>query len=173
MLVQTCTKAVLINQDKLSANELAFFRSVFNFLASSVYICLARQGLADNISRDNVGLLITRCISGTVCFLCFVIAMMYLPLSIFFVMMNATPFLIAVLACLWLKEVITLVEVLAMCGAFGGILLAGLSKREVETEEELAYAQDYRLGLLFAIGCVLGQSVTLVTTRKLKMLSVY
>ena len=69
-----------------------------------------------------------RCISGTFTFTLFVFAIKYLPLSIYFVVMNACPFLIALLACVWLREMITLVEVLCMVGAFGGILLVGFSK---------------------------------------------
>ena len=107
---------------------------------------MAGDGLTTAIDKNNWHLLLIRCVSGSICFLCFVVAVKYLPLSIFFVIMNATPFFIALLACLWLKEMISLLEVVAMIGAFGGILLTGLSKQlhmqesEAETEEALDYA---------------------------------
>jgi len=76
-----------------------------------------------------------RCISRTICFTLFVIAIKYLPLSIFFVVMNARVFLIALLACLWLREMITAVEVICMMGAFGGILIVGFSRQDEEQAE--------------------------------------
>ena len=83
-------------------------------------------------------ILLMRCLSGSMCFLAFVFAVKYLPLSIFFVMMNATPFLIAIIAWLWLKELITMMEVICMIGAFGGILIVAISKRTKEEDEDLA-----------------------------------
>ena len=67
-----------------------------------------------------------------------------------------------------------------MFGAFGGILMVGLSKRLTEKEElapeegtaSITNTDNYQLGLIFAVGTMLGQSVTLVVTRRLKMLSV-
>lgn len=74
-------------------------------------------------------------------FLSMVFAAKFLPLSIFFVVLNATPFLIAIIACLWLKEIISMVEVFCMIGAFGGILLVALSKREDEDVQQIDESQ--------------------------------
>ena len=79
----------------------------------------------------------TRCISGSITFLCFVVAIEHLPLSTFFVIMNATPFFIALLACIWLKEMITLVELITMIGAFTGIILVGISKTSLASGDEI------------------------------------
>ena len=87
--------------------------------------------------------------------------------------MNVSPFLVAILACLWLKERITAVEVVCMLGAFGGILLVGLTKHEDDGGSAAVAASEYNIGLFCALVSALGYSVTLVTTRKLKALSVY
>lgn len=187
MLVQVCTKKLLFMSDAVSSFELAFFRSMFNLLLSSLYLIVTRGSLRDQIDSSNRHILAIRCLSGSVCFLCFVVAIEYLPLSVFFVIMNATPFFIAVMACIWLKEIISKLEVVTMIFAFGGILLVGMSKlgkdaSAIEEQKELAAGDDvvsyetsgylYNIGLSVAVGCVLGQSVTMVATRRLKVLSV-
>lgn len=116
--------------------------------------------------------LLVRCIAGTICFLTFVFAIKYLPLSIFFMVMNASPFIMAILTCLWLKELITLVEVICMIGAFGGICLVGMSKQMSISQTDNGDVEAYQLGLLFAVISVFAQALTLVTTRRLKGLSV-
>ena len=87
--------------------------------------------------------------------------------------MNISPFLVAILACLWLKEKISLVEVFCMIGAFGGILLVSLTKPDEEEVEDESGSDTYNIGLLCALVSALGYALTLVTTRKLKALSVY
>ena len=94
-----------------------------------MYLRLSHDRLSDGYASPKRWILFVRCLSGTLCFTMFVFAIKYLPLSIFFVVMNACPFIIAFLACVWLKENISLVEVVCMIGAFGGIILVGISKR--------------------------------------------
>lgn len=93
--------------------------------------------------------------------------------------MNAGPFFIALLACLWLKERITLFEVCAMVGAFSGIVMVGFSKNIADQEENEQEASDddsasklYQVGFFLAIVCVVTHALTLVTTRRLRALSV-
>ena len=95
------------------------------------------DSLTENIDSSNRWILMARCLSGSVTFLCFVIAIEHLPLSTFFVVMNATPFFIALLACIWLHEIITFVEAITMIAAFGGIILVGISKASVTGSDEL------------------------------------
>ena len=120
----------------MSAFEIAFFRSVFNLVLSSVYLFVAGEGLTVNIDSTNRCVLFVRCLSGAFGFVCFALAIEHLPLSIFFVVTNTTPFMICVLACLWLKDVITWVEVINMIGAFSGIIMVGLSKKFQESKEK-------------------------------------
>lgn len=174
MLVQVMTKIVLYMGDSMSSYEIALFRSVFNLLASSVYLLVGRQNLIDKIDATNRHILLVRCLSGSVCFLAFVVAIEYIPLSVYFVIMNATPFFIALLACLWLREMITKIEIATMIIAFGGILLVGMSKLKYETEDEVEKENlyHYNIGLVVAFICVIGNGVTVVATRRLKILSV-
>lgn len=83
--------------------------------------------------------------------------------------MNATPFFIALLACLWLKEVISKLEIVTMIFAFSGILLVGLSKvdeddtatgeqpeKEATTISYETSGNLYNIGLMVALGVMLG-----------------
>ena len=128
ILGQVCTKQVLISQDSMSAFELAFFRSFYNLTASSVYLSLGDAKLVDGLDQTYRWTVLTRSISGTICFITLTFAVKYLPLAIFFMSFNACPFLVAIMACLWLRERISLVELVCMVGAFSGILLVGFSK---------------------------------------------
>lgn len=137
---------------------------------------IAKQSLTADIDSSNRYILLTRCLSGSICFLCFVNAIKYIPLSIYFVVMNAGPFFIALLACLWLKERITLFEVCAMVGAFSGIVMVGFSKniqdqQEASDDDDIA-SKLYQVGFFLAIVCVVTHALTLVTTRRLRSLSV-
>ena len=174
ILVETMTKTVLISQDTVSAFELAFFRSAYNLAASTFYLQFTGAQLSDGFGSTTRWVLLMRCMSGTICFTMFVFAIKYLPLSIFFVLMNASPFLVALLACFWLHERLSLVEVFCMLGAFGGILLVGLSKRIDDDDEAESVSEDgfYQVGLFCALLACLGQAVTVTSTRRLQGMSV-
>ena len=60
-----------------------------------------------------------------------------------------------------------------MIGAFGGILLVSLTKPDEEEVEDESGSDTYNIGLLCALVSAFGYALTLVTTRKLKALSVY
>ena len=108
-----------------------------------------------------------RSISGTICFITLTFSVKYLPLAIFFVSFNACPFLVAIMACLWLRERITLVELVCMVGAFGGILLVGFGKISDDYTENVE-KHFYQLGLMCAGVTVFANSLSVVATRRLK-----
>ena len=64
-----------------------------------------------------------RCVVGTVAFLVYTTAPIYIPIGIFQVIMNLSLFGAAVLAWAWLGEKLTYVEVFIMFIAFGGVAL--------------------------------------------------
>lgn len=156
----------------MSTFELAFFRSFYNLVASSVYLSLSNAKLKEGLVESKRWVLLTRSISGTICFITLTFSVKYLPLAVFFVSFNACPFLVAIMACLWLRERITLVELICMVGAFGGILLVGFGKM-AEEETELNEKLNYQIGLMCAGVTVFANSLSLVATRRLKGISVF
>ena len=93
-----------------------------------------------------------RCIAGSVGFLIYNTAIIYIPIGIFKIIMNMGLFMVAILSWLWLKEKLTLFEVIAMFVAFGGVILTSRGKESQETSFTEATLDDkYFTGITIAI----------------------
>ena len=74
-------------------------------------------------------------------------AVKYLPLGIFFIIFNSSPFLTAVLSYFWTGDTILAFEGIAMIGAFSGIVCLSLARPEesdvtqIDTTEESSMSQ--------------------------------
>ena len=71
--------------------------------------------------------LLVRSISGTISFTTLSIGLMTMPLAIFTVIFNCTPFFTAILAYFYLKESISHCEVVAMIGSFIGVMFIAIA----------------------------------------------
>jgi len=71
-----------------------------------------------------------RAFAGTISFTTMSIGLMTLPLAIFSTIFNSAPFVTALLAHFYLKESISIVEVVAMIGSFIGVVLIAVSTPE-------------------------------------------
>jgi len=76
---------------------------------------------------DNFKPCMVRAITGTISFTTMNLGLMNLPLAIFSTIFNSTPFVTAILAYFYLKESITMCEVIAMAGSFSGIIMIAFS----------------------------------------------
>ena len=130
--LQTLTKDMLTNRG-VTVYEFAWFRSLFNMIASFLIMKHVKVQIARDIPRLLYFPLAVRSLTGTFAFLCFVGAVYYLPLSIFFIIFNAAPFSTAVLGWCWNREKITAFEIIAMICAFAGVIMIGIAKREQES----------------------------------------
>jgi drug/metabolite transporter (DMT)-like permease len=79
--------------------------------------------------------LIVRSVVGTFSFTFLSVGLMTLPLSVFTVLFNCTPFFTAILATFYLKESLTWFEIVAMIGSFGGICLIALGMPDEEDQQ--------------------------------------
>ena len=105
-------------------------------------------------------------------------AVKYIPLGIFFIIFNSSPFITAFLSYFWTNDIIFPLEGIAMLGAFSGILILGLARpTEAEsgienatsmTDWELEHA--YTIGIVLAIISMLAQSFISVASRRLKQI---
>ena len=75
------------------------------------------------VDRDFWPALTIRTLIGTFSFLGVCVGMQLLPLSIQTLIMNTAPFSTALLTFLWLKEPISKVDIIAMFGAYLGIVI--------------------------------------------------
>lgn len=114
--------------------EFAWFRSLFNMIASFFIMKHVKVEVSKDIPSSLYFPLAVRSLTGTFAFLCFVGAVYYLPLSIFFIIFNAAPFSTAVLSWCWNREKITVFEIFAMICAFVGVIMIGVARLESEQE---------------------------------------
>ena len=105
--------------------EYSFGRALILLGLSYVNLTVCKQNPFEY--GDNFKPCMIRAIVGTISFTTMNIGMMNLPLAIFTVIFNSTPFFTAILAYLYLKESITVCEVVAMAGSFSGIILIAFS----------------------------------------------
>ena len=76
-----------------------------------------------NVKKSYRLLLFLRCITGGTGMICFFIGLKYIPSSKAALIMNIHPILVAIAAFFILKESITKLKILAVCGAFCGVIL--------------------------------------------------
>ena len=112
----------------VSPYELSFLRSAFNLISSSILVWYMQQPLNIQCSGYLKKILVVRCLAGTVSFFFFTFAIKFLPLSIFFIVVNSIPFVSGVLAYLWLNEKLFPFEIVMMIVAFAGILMVAFSE---------------------------------------------
>ena len=125
-VLQVMTKDLLTNKH-VPPFEFSFLRSLFNLCGSAILVLLRGERFFSDIPREFYTILGMRCIIGTVGFACFAIAMQYVPLSVFFIIFNSNPFCTAILGYLWLKEKLSVFEIIAMICAFSGIILMSMA----------------------------------------------
>ena len=109
--------------------EFSFVCSLFNLFSAIFMVKVTfKVSVFESIPRSDVCTVIIRCVAGVICFLTITAAPKFLPIAIFQITYNTQIFTVAVLACCWLNERISLCEALAMVLAFSGIVLIAISK---------------------------------------------
>ena len=106
---------------------------------------------------------------------------MTLPLSVFTVLFNSTPFFTALLATCYLKESLTWFEIVAMFGSFGGICLLALGMPDEEGSQAdnlngltqsyfdgISPTAKYLIGITSTVFTAMCMSVVYVATRMMK-----
>ena len=129
--LQSLTKDMLTVRD-VKIYEFVFFRSFFNMCASALIIKSEKISFFADIPKELRCTLIFRCAIGTVSFMVFSLAVKYLPLGIFFIIFNSSPFITVFLSYCWTGDQILVFEGLCMIGAFAGIVCLGIAKPEQE-----------------------------------------
>ena len=115
--------------------------------------------------------LILRGIVGAIAHILISIALKNVPLTLYSILYNTLPFIIAIIVFIWLRERISKFEFVAMCFCFGGIILVILFAEEKETEgeeeEEDADDSSLTLGVCAAMIAVFFFGISAVATRRL------
>lgn len=126
--MQALGKTIMNNAvGPVSYMEFSFFRSVF--LAATSYSLLKRYEIGvKDVPADCTIPLIARCLIGTVTFVITTVSLKILPLSIYVIVLSTSPFMTALLQFVWIRERIAWYEVLAICGAYSGIIVMSSSQ---------------------------------------------
>ena len=145
----------------VSVFEFAFFRSVTNLASSAFFVKYKYETTYfSSVPRDLRLTMALRCVVGTVAFLVYTTAPIYISIGIFQVVMNMSIFGAAFLAWAWLGERLTLCEMIAMFIAFGGVALTS----KVGEDQ----SNDGLFGIALALLAAVLMSVVSVSSRKLK-----
>ena len=115
-------------------NEISLIRSSFIMVAAIGAVSASKQQYFAGIEGSQVLPLMIRGFAGTIGFITLTISLKNVPLSIFQCITNSLPFMVALLAFLWLRERISLYEVFAMVACFSGILIVALDNSEQEDD---------------------------------------
>ena len=71
-----------------------------------------------------------RAASGTMAYTCVVFAVMYIPVFVFAIILNTSPFITALLGWIMSGESVSKIELLFMFASFGGITFLVVEKEE-------------------------------------------
>ena len=118
--------------------------------------------------------LILRCIFGAIAHITVSLALKNVPLTLYSILYNTLPFIIAIQVFIWLRERISKFEFVVMCFCFGGIVLVILFADEKEKKlgegvevEEDANNTSLTLGVIAAMTAIFFFGVSSVATRRL------
>ena len=148
--------------------EFAFFRSLVNMFMSAQVVRQYNVSFYESVPSNLRGIMFWRSLIGTLGFLSYTTAPMYIPIGVFQVIVNMTLFAVAIMAWAWLNEKISFVEVAAMFLAFYGIYLTQ-KKTQDETAAVTGSTSEYdnfTFGILMAPSCIL--MITLAKPMEVK-----
>ena len=107
-------------------------RQFISFLVAIVMLRLHNKHPTDDLPVHCRTALLVRSLCGVFGFICVLTAIRCLPLFIFCIIYNTTPFWSAALGFVINKEKITYFNLVCMFGAFAGIVIIALSKNDNE-----------------------------------------
>ena len=120
-----------ITKDNMSVNEVTIAEQMFVryftilFFSGIIYKVL-KVDYGKEVLPEIRPTLWLRSSTGTVNFALNMVSILTTPVSIYWMLIHTTPFLTAILGCLWLNETIALSELLAIGGSLIGIAFIAL-----------------------------------------------
>lgn len=162
--MQALLKDMQLRSD-IKVCEITFIRTSLAMFGSIIVLLAFRHNPITEVRRELALPLFVRCLSGSLAFICVTKTLNYLPLTLFQVLHNTTPFVVAILAYFILNENLGIFQVVCMVCFFTGILLLILVSPEEEAASEDSLMTDYQKGIALAFTCVLLFASSRVLTR--------
>mmetsp|Transcript_13812 Transcript_13812/g.23558 ORF Transcript_13812/g.23558 Transcript_13812/m.23558 type:complete len:251 (+) Transcript_13812:1-753(+) len=151
-----------------------FLRSIFLSTLSFIVAC-SRNELKEIVSvptsHPSRGILLLRCVFGTMSYGTLSLTLVYLPVSVAMILVNTTPFWVAILSFIFLSDRIRAFELVCMVGCFSGIFIMTLwrDQGDADTSEEVVALHTKTLiGIFFGITCAITFSLVIVVIKKLQ-----
>jgi len=112
--------------------EFSFFRSVFLMVTS--YLLISRYDVEiTDVPKDCRLPLIFRCLVGTATFVITTVSLKILPITIYTIVLRTSPIMTAILQWVWLRERVTCLELIAIIGAYNGIIVMSIDQANTAT----------------------------------------
>ena len=107
----------------VSVCEINFLRTSCSLIGSVILSVLLGKNPFTGVERGLIPTLLVRCLCGAAAFITVAKAISLMPLTIFQVINNMTPFISGLLACIWLSEKLAHFQIFCMLCCFGGIAI--------------------------------------------------
>ena len=146
--------------------EISFMRACIYLAFSSTNLLIFKKNPFSELARKDMWPLFVRCAASTSSLFIVIIALKLVPLTIFTVVTNMTPFLSALISWIWLGDKLGLFQILMMVFCFAGVVLVACVKNT--GEDDLSKFGSYELGIALTGGLCLIFAVSAVSTRRLK-----
>ena len=90
------------------------------------------------------------------------------PLTIFEAITTASPFMAALLACIWLGDKLTMLQIVCMVFSLAGIVIIIFAKSPEDEDQELTKFNSYEVGIAMCCACTVVFALSTVGTRRLR-----
>ena len=120
------------------------------------------------VARADIFPLSLRSLSSTASLFIVIIAIKFVPLTIFNVVTNMTPFVSGVLAWIWLGDKLGVFQIVMMIFCFAGVVLVACSKNTDEDDDDDSKSSTYTIGIVLTSLLAVIFAVSAVSTRRLK-----
>ena len=146
--------------------EVSFVRACIYLIFSTACVFIFKKNPFKEVARQDIFPLSIRSLSSTASLFIVIIAIKFVPLTIFNVVTNMTPFVSGVLAWIWLGDKLGVFQIVMMIFCFGGVVLVACSKNT--DEDDVSKSSAYTIGIVLTGLLAVIFAVSAVSTRRLK-----
>lgn len=134
---------------------------------SSTALLLYKRNPIRELTKEDIWPLIVRCLASTSSLFIVIVAIKLVPLTIFTVITNMTPFMSFLLAWIWLGDRLGLFQIVMMIFCFAGVVLVACVKNTDE-DNDIRKFGSYEIGIALTCALCLIFAVSAVSTARLK-----
>ena len=146
--------------------EVTFIRACTYLALGTTNLFIYKKNPFAEVPREHILPLVLRCASSTAALFIVITAIKLVPLTIFGVVTNMTPFVAGLLAWVCLDEKLAIFQMVMMVFCFAGVVVVAITKNS--DEDDLSEFGSYELGVALTCLLCLIFAISDVSTRRLK-----